>query len=74
MSTFLPVPDCQQQEMQAIQKQLFQQTTHMPWPTVNNEPLNEFQRPFLTTLAFPTLFPDGKGDPTNPSLHRNTSC
>lgn len=52
MSTFLPVPDCQQQEMQAIQKQLFQQTTHMPWPTVNNEPLNEFQRPFLATLAF----------------------
>ena len=71
MNTFLPVPDCQQKEMQPIQKQLFHHTTHMPWPTVNNEPLNEYQSPFLATLAFPTLFPDGKGDPTNPSLHRD---
>ena len=43
----------------------------MPWPTVDNEPLNEYLTPFLATLAFPTLFPDGKGDPTNPSLHRD---
>ena len=43
----------------------------MPWPTVDNELLNEYVNPFLATLAFPTLFPDDKGDPTNPSLHRN---
>ena len=43
----------------------------MPWPTVDNEPLNEYLTPFLATLAFPTLFSDGKGDPTNPSLHRD---
>ena len=33
--------------------------------------MNEYLTPFLATLAFPTLFPDGKGDPTNPSLHRD---
>ena len=71
MSSFLPIPECQQQEVQAIQQQLCHQPTHMPWPTVDNEPLNEYLTPFLATLAFPTLFPDGKGDPTNPSLHRD---
>ena len=43
----------------------------MPWPTVDSEPINEYTTPFLATLAFPTLFPDGKGDPTNPSLHQD---
>lgn len=38
------------------------------WLSVHNQPINEYQTPFLATLAFPTLFPDGKGDPTNPSL------
>ena len=41
------------------------------WPTVSNEPLNEYQTPFLATMAFPTLFPDGKGDPTNQALLRD---
>ena len=71
MSSFLPIPECQQQEVQALQQQLCDQDTHIPWPTVDNDPLNEYQTPFLATLAFPTLFPDGKGDPTNPSLHRD---
>ena len=71
MSSFLPIPECQQQEVQAIQQQLRHQPTHMPWPTVDNELLNEYLTPFLATLAFPTLFPDGKGGPTNPSLHRD---
>ena len=71
MSSFLPIPECQQQEVQAIQQQLCHQPTHMPWPTADNEPLNEYLTPFLATLAFPALFPDGKGDPTNPLLHRD---
>lgn len=29
------------------------------------EPLNEFSVQYLATMSFPTLFPDGKGDPTN---------
>ena len=28
------------------------------------EPINEFHTPGLATLAFPTLFPFGTGDPT----------
>ena len=70
MSSFLPIPDCQAQEIDAVQQQLSHQAT-MPWPTVDNEPINEYLTPFLATLAFPTLFPDGKGDPTNPSLRRD---
>lgn len=68
MSSFLPIPQCQQQEIEAVQQQLSfsQHNEHMPWPTVDSEPLNEYLTPFLATLAFPALFPDGRGDPTNP--------
>ncbi|XP_066921730.1 uncharacterized protein [Clytia hemisphaerica] len=38
---------------------------------IGNEPLNEFTTEYLATLAFPTLFPDGKGDPTNSSIRRS---
>lgn len=40
----------------------------MAWPTAEDQPLNESQTPFLAIMAFPTLFPDGKGDPTNQAL------
>ena len=43
----------------------------MARPTVNNEPLNEYLTPFLATMAFPTIFPDGKGDATNTSLYQD---
>ena len=62
MNTFLPIPQCQQQEIDAIQQKL---------SSIDNEPTNEYVTPFLATMAFPTLFPDGKGDPTNPSLNRD---
>ena len=68
MSTFLPVASSQQQEIEAAQQQL---TQAMDWPSIGNEPLSEFTNPFLATMAFPTLFPDGKGDPTNPQLIRD---
>ena len=71
MSSFLPIPDCQPQEIDAIQQQLSQQDGTMPWPAVDNEPINKYLTPFLATLAFPTRFPDGKGDPTNRSLCRD---
>ena len=38
------------------------------WPKLEGEPLNEYTTPFLATMAFPALFPDGKGDLTNPCL------
>ena len=42
----------------------------MARPRVETEPLNEYQISHLATMAFPTLFPDGKGDPTNLALLR----
>lgn len=73
MSSFLPIPQCHQQEIEAVQRQLScnHNTQHIPWPTVDNEPINEYLTPFLAPMAFPTLFPDGRGDPTNPSLYQD---
>ena len=70
MSSFLPVGEQKQQEMEAIRNLLFAEEP-IQWPTVSNDPLNEYQTPFLATMAFPTLFPDGKGDPTNQALLRD---
>ena len=33
--------------------------------------VNEYLTPILATVAFPSLFSDGKGDPTNPSLYQD---
>ncbi|CAB4028820.1 Hypothetical predicted protein [Paramuricea clavata] len=62
MSSFLPVGEQQQQEIEAVRNQL-SENEPMPWPSVENEPLNGYQISHLATMAFPTLFPDGKGDP-----------
>ena len=70
MSSFLPVGEQQQQEIEAVRNQLSENES-MPWPSVENEPLNEYQVSHLATMAFPTLFPDGKGDPTNQGLLRD---
>ena len=47
----------------------------IPWPTTDTTPASEFTTPYFFTLAFPCLFPYGKGDfhikrpVTCPSLH-----
>ncbi|CAB3994683.1 ATP-dependent DNA helicase PIF1, partial [Paramuricea clavata] len=70
MCSFLPVGEQQQQEIEAVRNQLSENES-IPWPSVENEPLNEYQISHLATMAFPTLFPDGKGDPTNQGLLRD---
>ncbi|CAB4012613.1 Hypothetical predicted protein [Paramuricea clavata] len=70
MNSFLPVGEQQEQEIEAVRNQL-SANEPMPWPTIESEPLNEYQISHLATMAFPTLFPDGKGDPTNQSILRN---
>jgi hypothetical protein len=72
ISSFLPVGQQQQQEIEAVRNQL-SESEPMPWPSNDNEPLNEYQVSHLATMAFPTLFPDGKGDPTNQGLLRDVS-
>ena len=57
MSSFLPVGEQQQQEIEAVRNQL-SENEPMPWPSAENEPLNEYQVSHLATMAFPTLFPD----------------
>ena len=70
MSSFMPAPSLKKQEEDAVRQQ-FSSSPTVSWPTLDSEPLSEFATPFLATLAFPTLFPDGQGDPTNPSLMRD---
>lgn len=72
MSSFLPVREQQQQELDAITNQISAHD-HMDWPAVQNTPLNEYQTQFLATMAFPTLFPDGNGDPTCHALVRDVA-
>ena len=64
MSSFLPVGEQQQQEIEAVRNELSENEA-MQWPSVENEPLNEYEVSHLATMAFPTLFRDGKGNPTN---------
>ncbi len=71
ISSFLPVGQ-QQQEIEAVKNQL-SENEPMQWPSVENEPINGYQISHLATMAFPTLFPDGKGDPTNQGLLRDVS-
>ena len=70
-SSLLPTNSNQQQEVDFIHRQVLQ--GQADWPTLENNPLNEYVTPFLATMAFPTLFPDGKGDPTNPAIIRNVT-
>ncbi|CAB4020418.1 Hypothetical predicted protein, partial [Paramuricea clavata] len=42
MSSFLPFGEQQQQEIEAVRSQL-SENEPMPWPSVENEPLNEYQ-------------------------------
>ena len=35
------------------------------WPSIAGNVVNEFKTDGLATMAFPTLFPFGKGDPTS---------
>ena len=69
-SSFLPVGQQQEQELDAVKNQLNGEEP-MNWPSVDNQPLNEFEIPYLASMSFPTLFPDGKGDPTNQALARD---
>ena len=41
----------------------------MSWPKIDDEPVNEFNTQFLITMAFPSLFPDSNGDPTNDGMY-----
>ena len=41
------------------------------WPGMEETALNEFKTTGLASMAFPTLFPRGTGDPTDPARSRS---
>ena len=69
MNSFVPLPGNQRLEIDAAEEKLSQSSRTLPWPPIGSIPLSEFH--YLAALAFPTLFPDAKGDPTNPGLERD---
>ena len=70
MNSFLPVPQLQTKEIDAIHEKLSENSEALQWPTISDTPLSEFSTSFLATMSFPCLFPDGLGDPTNPAIQR----
>ena len=73
MISFLPLSEQQEKEIDGIRSQI-SQTEPLNWPIEQGaDPINEYNTPFLATMAFPTLFPDGLGDPTNEATLRNVS-
>ena len=67
--SFLSHSNNNQLEIDAIQAEI--NDLKVDWPSVDSNPVNEYTTHFLATMAFSTLFPDGKGDPTNPCLLRD---
>ena len=66
-TSFLPLPSRGATEAEAIRSTI-DGTDPLEWPNADNTTLiNEFKTAGLATMAFPTLFPYGKGDPTCPS-------
>ena len=73
VTSSISIPDKVLHEVDAIDQEISDISNNVSWPSVENEPLNEYSTPFLASMAFPTLFPDAKGDPTNPSVYREVA-
>ena len=63
-TSFIPMRQRQRKEGAAIQDAV-NETDPLDWPSTEDNIVNEFKTDGLATMAFPTLFPYGKGDPTN---------
>lgn len=62
-STLLNPVELKQQKEVTMDEVL--QTQKIQWPERDTKAVNEFKIELLATMAFPSLFPDGTGDPTN---------
>ena len=67
MRSFLPSKVKKAKEADLTKSEVLNTKTEVD---IGSSPLNEFNTPYLASLAFPTLFPDTKGDPTNPAIIR----
>ena len=71
MNSFLPSKFKKQKEADLTKDEILNNSkTEID---IEASPLSEFNTPYLASLAFPTLFPDTKGDPTNPAIVRKIS-
>ena len=74
MSSFLPVNIDTKKQTELLKDEVSQSRTDnrntFPW-TIGDNPLSEYDTEYLATMSFPTLFPDGKGDPTNSATLRS---
>ncbi len=74
VTSFFPMSTDKGQEVHAIEEKLSDiASNNIDWPSSEKDPLNEYKTPYLATMAFPTLFPDSRDDPTNLSLHGDVS-
>ena len=69
LSSFVPMQNNSKTQKQILEE--FPSSTELD--IIGDDAINEYNTPFLATMAFPTLFPDSKGDPTNNALLRNIS-
>lgn len=65
MSSFIPSKMTKMKKETDLITDAILKDVHFSWPDRGEQPLNEFTTQYLATMAFPTLFPDGIGDPTN---------
>ena len=70
--SFLPFPVHEGTEDDAICS-IINGDNPLDWPAIGDSAINEFNTPFLATMAFPALFPHATGDPTNPARERPVS-
>jgi hypothetical protein len=72
-TSFIPVPQQQQTEIEAIRSIIQHENITLPWPEISKTAVSEFTTEGLATMAFPTLFPYGTGDPTKKQRHHAVS-
>ena len=63
-TSFIPMRQRQRKDGAAIQDAA-NEVDPLDWPFTEGNVVNEFKTDGLATMAFPTLFPYGKGDPTS---------
>ena len=71
-TSFIPMPQRQRKDGDAIQDAV-NKVDPLDWPATEGNALNEFKTDGLASMAFPTLFPYGKGDPTNRARQHDAS-
>ena len=71
-TSFLPQTEHTLSEEDAIRSTI-SGNDPLEWPPIEQNATNEFRTNGLASMAFPTLFPYGKGDPTCMSQHHKVS-